>query len=1083
MAQIAPFIKIGTCPENGDVVEMNMQRWKFCFRYLGVLAVVGALSASVWAGVDIWLEGEDFIGVGSVLKNARSSNSAYRFVHNLWSGSASKSFTAPKHGFYQVSVAMGSKDPDSVLNITVDGTPLSGMYGSRGTPYGIVELDAGVRSVVLLFPASPASTLSIDYIRISDEFLLPFSTVDFLIEGEDLTSSVGSSVYDTQCSGGFCLQVNSGESGAATGSFDVPAKDYYEIAASLSNSDTSAIISITIDGTTITGNQGKGIYEPDSFGIVDLDTGTHSISVSFPSAPAATIRLDYIRVRNYADGPNFVLPPSAKNGKPIVVPEPKETEWGGGLYLMDRPAIVQSSDQRDTYATAELQQFCEGLGFSPVPILTPDDDNDSYNVLFVLGDPTPNASTAVEVYQEDVSNSAYATTSDCWIQSESGGTTDQGQRAEMRMRSGDRHSIVAFRDIIGINSGQIKSGSSITSAKLKLFMYANYAGLDAYAYRLLRDWGNGSEGTELLNAVDNPGEFGCTWYNASEVYGGSTTAWESVGCQGALDRTQSDMDHVNVLQSAGPGIWVEFDVTEAVQAWSNGEPNYGVFLDCAGGNAYFFSADNGNDSLNPILEVIYDPNSTLPPPPGSVADYLDQLGVSALWSQLGQQGYLLAVKRMGTRTVVTIAGEDEPGVYYGVQTFKQWPLVTPLGGYAISEVVLRDWPDYLRRGVVGPSMNLTRLDLITSLKENYSFLTRSLKDWYSPIPQSEKDALTTFSQECAMRYVTPVAGMKPDYSGIRLHYSDTAHIDIMKQAYEDYYNCGYLSLWIAFDDLGNVGRESLYYADDIATFGHTGNAHKYLLQQVYDHLYAIDPNITLYTVPMEYYELDDDAQEYLEQWSDLPDSVVVFNCSSIRTQGPDYFSPIFFETYVGRKPILWDNYVSGFEVLNPIPTLFPPLDNLYTSPDLPLYLEGYSFPIVGDISKDNMLYTMTADYMWNGLNYDAARSAMRARAMRTQGPPEIVTEGVVEQHPLKNGWTLFSTQTDPAVAWNSCEVTDGIYTFSAEEAAKIGWIEEPYFFDPVTQEYVSVSDGDGMLYWDTGYWLWTNHAGITLTIK
>jgi beta-N-acetylglucosaminidase len=1063
-----------------------MQKHKIVLFPLTILQVV------VWSfalhALEVRVEGEQFTdGIGSGILSPVCSNNEFRFVHPAWVGSETEYFSVPKHGFYQICVAWENKDFNAVMSIEIDGQPFSGDRGLgmyRPNPFGIIELDAGTHSLTLYGPSSPATTMWIDYFSISDEYQRPFSTVELQIEGEELTSSVGSTGHDTQCSGGFYLQVNSGEFGMALGSFSVPDQDYYEIAVSMFNDDPGATISISIDGETITGFQGKGPYEPDSFGIVDLAAGTYSLVVNFPSAPATTVRLDCIRIRNYAAGPGYLLPPTPKQGKPIVVPEPKETEWGGGLYLMDNPAIVRSSANRDNYALAELEQFCAGLGFGNVPVLSPADNHDSNNLLIVIGDPTRESSSVTIEYQEDVSNAAYATTSDCWIQSDAGGVTDQGQRPEIRMRLGDRHALIAFRDIIGIGTDQIAPGTQIWSAKLKLYMYANYAGLDVNVYRVLKDWADGSEGTEMLDDIDAPGEFGSTWNSATEIYGGSNTAWDIAGCQGTGDRTQSPMDHVSVEQFAGSGIWVELDVTEAMQAWSNGGPNYGVFLECLGGNAYLLAAENGNDALNPILEVEYDPGSSGPSSPGTVGDYLFRMGAPASVNGLGEEGYILAVKRLGQQTVVAIASEGEAGVYYGALTFKQWPQMTPVGKYGVSEAVVRDWPSYKRRGLVGSTMNLTRLSLVAGLKENYSFLTRASKDWYNPIPQTEKDGLITYAQECAARFVTPVAGMKPDYSGPRLHYSDPAHINIMKQAYEDYYNCGYPSLWMPFDDLGNVGRNELYYADDIATFGHSGNAHKYLLQEVYNHLYSIDPDVVLYSVPMQYMTLDAATQLYLEQWGDLPDSVIVFNCTSIKTEGPDEFSPIFFESLIGRKPIIWDNYVTAYERLNPVPSVVPPLDNIGASPDLPAYSEGYSFPIVGDMTTDNMLYTLTADYMWNGLNYDAARSAMRARAMCSQESSEVVTAGLEENHNLTYGWTFFSTQLDDPVEWSSCTVTDGYYTFTAGEAAVLGWIGDgPYFFDADLQEYVPVSDDDGMLYWDTGYWIWCGQSGLTLTIK
>jgi PEP-CTERM motif len=218
------------------------------------------------------------------------------------------------------------------------------------------------------------------------------------------------------------------------------------------------------------------------------------------------------------------------------------------------------------------------------------------------------ATQAVEVtYQEDVQNAAFATTSDCWIDDGILAGVDMGQHSVLRARP-DRHSLIAFRDIIGGAAGQVGAGSTINSATLSLYVTTLFApGYEAYAYRLLKDWSNGSEGTEAWSDIDAAGEFGTNWINATEIFGGSVVPWEVAGVGGATDRTQTPMDYVYYTgeELTAVGVWIDVDVTEAVQDWANGAANYGVFLKSLSASMYFASAENGNDALNPILNVDY----------------------------------------------------------------------------------------------------------------------------------------------------------------------------------------------------------------------------------------------------------------------------------------------------------------------------------------------------------------------------------------------------------------------------------------------------------------------------------------------
>ncbi|PID43373.1 MAG: hypothetical protein CSA52_02395 [Gammaproteobacteria bacterium] len=133
--------------------------------------------------------------------------------------------------------------------------------------------------------------------------------------------------------------------------------------------------------------------------------------------------------------------------------------------------------------------------------------------------------------------------------------------------------------------GPVPRGAQIESAVVSLYKYSSYDhrfGL----YRVLRDWQ----------------ETGVTWNNAS-----ATEAWSSPGAEGIGSDIISTPD-AEASTDWSPG-WVDFDVTEAVQAISNGDVNYGWKLGSISGNnniKRFYSKEYDEaPALRPKLIITY----------------------------------------------------------------------------------------------------------------------------------------------------------------------------------------------------------------------------------------------------------------------------------------------------------------------------------------------------------------------------------------------------------------------------------------------------------------------------------------------
>lgn len=190
-----------------------------------------------------------------------------------------------------------------------------------------------------------------------------------------------------------------------------------------------------------------------------------------------------------------------------------------------------------------------------------------------------------------------------------------------------QRTLIAFPNIVGSSKkgstpSQIPQGATITSATL--YVYAagisyNSIVIDLKTYRLVRPWEEGA-GSGSGHYIDAPGEVGATWQKAIDYYTaeGEEASWEQAGALGATDVDAATVVHLDVDGATYYKKFIPIPVTAMVQAWANGLPNYGFFLEGtrkSGTNdnritiaAADYTSDN---SLRPYLEVTYEsPNSS-----------------------------------------------------------------------------------------------------------------------------------------------------------------------------------------------------------------------------------------------------------------------------------------------------------------------------------------------------------------------------------------------------------------------------------------------------------------------------------------
>jgi alkaline phosphatase len=136
------------------------------------------------------------------------------------------------------------------------------------------------------------------------------------------------------------------------------------------------------------------------------------------------------------------------------------------------------------------------------------------------------------------------------------------------------HSVIKFPNIFGSGGGQVPSGSIIASATLKI--NCTNLGNIMKLYRLTEDWIEGQ----------------VTWNNRS-----SGTPWTAAGAQGGSNAGVAVNGDCTALG------WRTIDITQFVQEWSNGAPNYGIVTMDSGSDGVDF--DSSESANPPLLTVTY----------------------------------------------------------------------------------------------------------------------------------------------------------------------------------------------------------------------------------------------------------------------------------------------------------------------------------------------------------------------------------------------------------------------------------------------------------------------------------------------
>jgi hypothetical protein len=137
------------------------------------------------------------------------------------------------------------------------------------------------------------------------------------------------------------------------------------------------------------------------------------------------------------------------------------------------------------------------------------------------------------------------------------------------------HGLMKFPNLIGAGVGQVPAGTSIVSATLEV--NCTNAGDEMQVYRLTEGWVEGE----------------ATWNERT-----AGVLWTDAGADGAGSNGGAAVNGDCTVIGVG-----SIDLTQFVQAWSDGSPNHGIVLTDGGDNGVDITSSESTTS--PVLHVVY----------------------------------------------------------------------------------------------------------------------------------------------------------------------------------------------------------------------------------------------------------------------------------------------------------------------------------------------------------------------------------------------------------------------------------------------------------------------------------------------
>ncbi len=357
------------------------------------------------------------------------------------------------------------------------------------------------------------------------------------------------------------------------------------------------------------------------------------------------------------------------------------------------------------------------------------------------------------------------------------------------------------------------------------------------------------------------------------------------------------------------------------------------------------------------------------------------------FSDLGQQGYFLSVKKGDVEDTISIFGKTEEALFYGVQTLSQ--IIDKSAAIAnIQEIFVVDKPSVNKRGIAMGyhwfKEKALAIKRMAELKLNYIFIGGNFaeasfdENWRLPLTVSQKASLGDFRQLAYNQYIDITLSIRPVLGEPHIRYSSQEDLNIIIEKLSEAYQIGFRKFTVNFDDLNNWGQDILEHPEDIDIFHNSiAEAHYYFVNALYMELKNRFQDIELMLIPLISYNragsLVGEQKQYLEIISRLPKEIIILSVPE-----SDY-DLIAASSLTGRKPFLWYNYYAFFEsAYNPskCPDYVAPFEFPSATANNDSTILGHIFlPVIpGKEDEANISWLTSADYLWNPKRYDSKKS-------------------------------------------------------------------------------------------------------------
>lgn len=374
------------------------------------------------------------------------------------------------------------------------------------------------------------------------------------------------------------------------------------------------------------------------------------------------------------------------------------------------------------------------------------------------------------------------------------------------------------------------------------------------------------------------------------------------------------------------------------------------------------------------------------------------------WADLEDQGYFLAVVRGPGRGRIYLGANSHLGRFYALQTLRQL-----LQERAVYVADILDKPTVACRGIpMGLQWFEQRtgeaLQRLTQLKFNFvwaqgSFLDNCLDtdNWRVDFTLAQKAALGQFLALYRKNFIDVWMAIGPRGKNPPLQYSAEGDINAVVRKMDALYTLGLRNFGLRFDDLANIGEGELLLPQDVNAFGgDIGAAQVYFINEVYNRLKVLHPDIKFMVVPMDYSQTGNYGDKTtgglrLRQYQKLPLEIGVYSVSY-------YDEDVLAATYLTGRPnvaVVSNFYSEGIEDRNEYTV---PYLNFIGWQDSAVRgkIAGFTWMPKIPQSEDAAMisWRTAADFAWAPERYDPDRSFQLAAAKYL---------GVPDRPPVPNG--------------------------------------------------------------------------------